>query len=135
MRKTVGWYVVLLMAFVGCSDTGVGMLPVDGTVAFTDGKPVVGEMATIVFHPEGSASEGPTKSASGQIDAEGKFQLMTKKPNDGAYPGDYKVVLQVWSNYRQQKSAVPQLYTNQQTTPLTATVSPDKTSFDFSIDR
>lgn len=29
------------------------------------------------------------EAASGRTDSEGKFQLLSRKPNDGAVPGDY----------------------------------------------
>jgi hypothetical protein len=76
-----------LCVCLGCgSETGLeGLVEVSGLITY-DGKPV--EAATVAFVPEG---EG--RAASGMTDADGKFQLTTLKPGDGARPGRYKVTV------------------------------------------
>ncbi|MGH7202173.1 MAG: carboxypeptidase-like regulatory domain-containing protein, partial [Planctomycetaceae bacterium] len=49
-------------------------------------QPVEG--ATVVFIPTGHKH-----GATAQTDAEGKFQLRTYEPGDGAVPGNYKVTI------------------------------------------
>lgn len=126
---------VLVALSTGCSNVGDNMLAVGGVVKYSDGQPVTGEAATIVFHPVRSAESKLSRPASGTIDPDGSFELMTFKPGDGVYPGEYHVVLKAWSNYRKQRSAVPKKYTNETTTPLSATVNQEETIFEFTVER
>jgi len=77
----------LLLAAAGCSDKHTP-IPVSGEVTL-DGQPV--EAATVYFYAVGDLKEGRT--ATGQTDKEGKFRLSTLGTNDGALPGNYKVVV------------------------------------------
>lgn len=69
----------------GCGgDPGIeGLVDVSGTVTY-QGNPV--ESATVSFSPTSG-----TRAASGRTDADGRFQLTSLNPGDGAIPGDYKV--------------------------------------------
>lgn len=75
------------LSLAGCGHkSGVdGIIKAAGTVTH-EGKPVEG--ATVIFVPQG---EG--RSASGITDANGRFELTTLMPNDGAIPGKYKVAV------------------------------------------
>lgn len=74
------------MLFSGCGDgSGVAPVKVRGTV-LAQGKAVDG--AVITFY-----SKNGGEAASGRTDTEGKYQLTTRKPNDGAVPGDYIVTV------------------------------------------
>ena len=126
---------ILTLAICGCGGNDQGLIPVSGTVTYKDGPPVVGEMATIVFHPDTSSGNPSVKSASGTIQPDGRFTLMTVQPDDGAAPGNYKVVLKVWSDYRAQKLAVPPQYADEATTPLRASVAEDAAELNFTVDR
>ena len=127
---------LLIATLCGCgSNDPSGMQSVTGTVKFSDGQPVTGEMARVVFLPDRSFPDPPTKSASGVIEADGSFSLMTNQPGDGAAPGHYKVVLEVWANYREQRSGVPDKYSSTTTTPFSVEVRSDNKEFDFSVDR
>jgi hypothetical protein len=75
---------VLLATASGCG--GSKPVPVNGVVKL-DGRPVEG--AAVTFIPE----SGKTANASGMTEKEGAFRLTTLKPNDGAYPGNYKVIV------------------------------------------
>jgi hypothetical protein len=75
------------------------------------------------------------RAASGAIEDDGSFTLMTQQPGDGVAPGDYKVVLKVWKDYRRQIPAVPQKYTDAATSPLEATVDDDHVEFDFVVEQ
>jgi hypothetical protein len=77
---------VLLFAAAGCGGRRTPV-PVSGTVTL-DGKPVEG--ATVTFHLVGDDKEG--RPAIGQTDKAGTFRLKTGN-DDGARPGDYKVVI------------------------------------------
>ena len=87
MRQARLCFAVLVaaVALAGCG--GRGTVKVSGVVTL-DGKPIEG--AIVTFHPDGGDK---AKFASGTADKDGNFQLTTTKPNDGAYPGDYKVAV------------------------------------------
>lgn len=77
-----------VVPLAGCGSKAVGVdgtVPVQGTVKLK-GTPLAG--ATVTFAPSGSG-----RSASAVTDPQGKFQLTTLKPGDGAMPGDYKVTV------------------------------------------
>ena len=125
---------LMVPATTACTQSaGEGMVAVRGSVKFSDGTPVTGELATIVFQPD--PANRPAKSASGSIQADGSFDLMTNAPGDGAYPGKYIVVLKVWSNYREQKLAVPDQYSSEGTSPLTVDIDDSGQPFDLEIER
>jgi hypothetical protein len=84
---SLGWRTlaaVLLLAGLGCGGSKK-LVPVNGVLTL-DGRPV--ENANVTFLPEG---EG--QSAFGTTGKDGSFQLTTQKPNDGAMPGSYKVIV------------------------------------------
>ncbi len=75
----------MLLALTGCGQSG--LVPVRGIVIL-DGKPLA--RATVVF----IAADDGGRDANGFTDAEGKFELSTLAPKDGALPGAYKIVIQ-----------------------------------------
>ena len=77
--------VVLLFGVLGC---GSRPYPVRGTVTLEDGTPVTA--GTVVF--EQRDVEKPM-SARGAIQSDGKFELSTLRPGDGAVPGLYRVLV------------------------------------------
>lgn len=81
----------LLACCVGCKkDSGsrAGLVPAAGVVMY-QGQPVAD--AEIEMRPESDTQ--PNCVAVGRTDAQGKFTLMTDRPNDGALPGKYKTVV------------------------------------------
>ena len=85
LLSSVCLFIALLMVS-GCGgDSGTATVKVKGVV-MAGGKAVDG--AVITFY-----SKSGGEAASGRTDAEGKFQLTTRKPNDGAVPGDYVVTV------------------------------------------
>ena len=85
--RIIGLMLVAAMV-VGCGDGYPPRVPVSGTVTF-QGKPVGNANVTFLS----TASNG--KSASGQTDEAGNYQLTSYSPNDGAIPGDYIVTVTV----------------------------------------
>jgi hypothetical protein len=78
----------LLATAVGCG--GPKFYPVKGQLVFPDGNPVTGaENGTVVF--EATGPDGKGYSATGPIDAQGRFEMTTETPRDGAVPGPNKV--------------------------------------------
>ncbi|WP_299460727.1 carboxypeptidase-like regulatory domain-containing protein [uncultured Gimesia sp.] len=115
---------ILLTLFlcVGCSGSKDENLPdtvsVAGVVTY-QGKPV--PEATIMLYPVKGR-----KPASGRSDAAGKFTLTTFKKNDGAIPGEHKVTVNAYESTPQgvsMKSAIPEKYTNQSSSPLKITIT------------
>jgi hypothetical protein len=114
----------------GCG-TGEGRLIVSGTVAYSDGSPITAESGTIIFHPVDEAGQ----PANGPVGEDGSFELMTRAPGDGVAPGQYKVVLKIWKSYRDQTPSVATEYGDAATTPLTATVDRNSSTFKFNVER
>jgi hypothetical protein len=126
MRPLICATFLLTLTF-GCSQPG-SMVQVTGTLKNADGSPLVFEVGTVVFQ----ATEGATH-ASGSVQRDGSFTMMTKKPGDGVKPGHYKVALQLWKSYSSVIPAVSKKYMDAATSPLEATVDPSHTHFDFLI--
>ena len=76
-----------LLALAGCGGGGglEGVVDAGGTVTL-DGQPVAG--ATVSFAPEGTG-----RHATALTGVNGKFELTTVHPGDGAIPGRYKITV------------------------------------------
>jgi hypothetical protein len=70
---------------LGCSGAN-SPVPVKGVVKL-DGNPLAG--ATVTFMPAGDSG----RPATGETDQEGVFRLTSLKKDDGAFPGEYRVVV------------------------------------------
>jgi hypothetical protein len=81
----LSWLAVALCAATGCNS---GYYPVSGRVAYPDGSPVVA--GTVVAE---STGEGKPVMAQGEIHPNGTFAMGTTKPNNGAPPGKYRVIV------------------------------------------
>ena len=122
----------------GCwGGPGVDMVPVRGTVKFTDGTVPQGEVATITFDPVAGGSSPVRKVASGQIKPDGGFELSTVKPGDGAIVGKYKVTIEVYKNYIAGRGdlQIPEKYTKTETTPFEVTVESGMKPCEFVLDK
>jgi len=129
-RRTF-WLVPLLL-LAGCSSgPDVEMVPVRGTVKFTDGTVPQGEMATVNFEPIAAGPNQVRKLAYGEIQPDGSFEMTTVKPGDGVIAGKYKVIFTVHKTYLGQESLVPEMYTKPETTPFEETVEPGREPFEF----
>lgn len=129
MKANFRLVAIALFAAIGCGGSAGDAVQVTGTVKHADGSDISFEAGTIVFQ-----AADPTQFASGRVEPDGAFALMTKKPGDGVKPGQYKVVLQLWKNYRDRSLAVPAQYGDAATTPLEATVDADHTEFEFKVE-
>lgn len=122
MHRSLGILAILLA--LGCGG-GDALIPVTGTVKNADGAPLAFEAGTVSFVPSGSE-----KPADGKVDPSGSFTM-----NDGVQSGKYKVVIQLWKNYRDLVPAMPAPYGEAATTPLEVTVDADHAHFDFSLEK
>jgi hypothetical protein len=119
----------ILASMIGCG--GERAYPVRGQLVYEDGQPVK-ELAgfTVTF-----TSETLHKSARGNIDENGSFQLA----QDGAFPGQYKVILtQPHPNPERgesRKPVVDEAYEHPAKSTLTADVEPKNNEFTFTLKR
>jgi hypothetical protein len=101
---------------VGCAGRGKPV-KVEGVLTL-DGKPLPG--ATVTFAPVG---EG--RAASGRSDSDGSFRLTTYRTDDGALPGEYKVVVVVEKETEEGfVGRDPETFTNQEKLEARMTMSP-----------
>ena len=94
-RASISMAVLALMV---CGCGGQKFVPVKGVVNL-DGQPLA--RATVVF----IALDPDGRDANGFTDAEGKFELSTVNPRDGALAGEYKIVIQPSSAARSSTEA------------------------------
>lgn len=120
----------------GGSDAPV-TVPVKGIVKY-QGKPI----------PKLSVSFIPDKGvlATGTTDANGKFELMTNKPGDGAVPNTYKVAISFAPDeippmpgleppgYQPPVSPIPGKYADVSTSGLTKSVEKDASKNNFTFE-
>lgn len=90
MRSVLCLLSMAALTLVGCGgaeDRGnrLPVFPVSGSVSYK-GRPVVGADITFI-------SADKNKSAFGRTDEQGRFQLTTYAPNDGAVGGKHTVVV------------------------------------------
>ena len=95
--------------------------PVKGTVTFK-GEPLA--EGRIEFRP----TEPGGRAATGMI-RDGRFTLTTVEPNDGSFPGTYKVT--IGSLDRNVK--IPARYSNPDTTPLRCKIAAAQNTLDFEL--
>ncbi|SIO63004.1 hypothetical protein SAMN05444166_7213 [Singulisphaera sp. GP187] len=125
----------VLLSACGSAEKHPETVPVSGKVTY-DGKPV--PKGTITFQP----ADG--QPAVGEIQPDGSFQLSTFGEKDGAVLGVHKIM--IISNtadptmipgsspgYVKPKDIIPKKYNQLQTSGLEATVSKDKSAYDFDL--
>jgi hypothetical protein len=90
-RSTLPFFLLTLAALTatGCSDHPK-TYPVSGTVTFDDGTPVTG--GTVEFRNV-TMDVSKQVNARGEIGPDGKYQLTTYTPNDGAVAGDHQIAV------------------------------------------
>jgi hypothetical protein len=126
--RVVRWLLVALLAACGCSSSsGPKLAPVSGVVRYK-GQPI--KDIAVVFHaPEGLLASGIT-------DAEGKFQLSTISPGDGAPVGEQQVTFvykDPTENVDPPPSPIPLRYRTAETSRTTVTVERKSNEFTFDL--
>ncbi|VTS04981.1 hypothetical protein [Tuwongella immobilis] len=121
-------------AILGCGSSGLA--PVKGQFVTPDGKPATAlEKCSVVF--EGKAADGTATGSTGEIDAEGRFELTTLQPGDGAPIGTHKVsIAAYWPGAAESPKPLPVLdkYSNPETSGLTADVKPGANDIKLTIE-
>ena len=125
------------LAFAASAGCSSGTYPVRGKLLYKDNGEPVKELAgfTVTF-----TSESVHKSAYGTIQEDGTFRLMSLRPDDGALPGVYKVVITqphpMPDRPERRLPVVDEDYENPSKTPLTAEVeAKSQNEFTFSLER
>jgi hypothetical protein len=84
----------LLCIVSGCSDNGLGLVPVSGKVTFVGQPPPKG--GTITFNPI-TVQEGlPRRPGTAQFEQDGSFTVTSFKKGDGLVPGTYHPRVACW---------------------------------------
>jgi hypothetical protein len=119
-------YVLALAIVAGC-DRSPPIYKVSGTVAY-QGKTL--STGVVAFHH----TDAKSPLVKGEIGPDGTFQLTTRRPGDGAAPGDYQVTVTsmtpgqgvegIDKDYRPPRPLIPLKYMRLDETPLKATVEP-----------
>jgi hypothetical protein len=91
-RGRVAAAVLAPALFSGCASDQPPTFPVQGRVAFKDGRPMT--EGVVEFVAVGGDHAG--LNARGRVQPDGTFRLTTFRENDGAIAGDHRAVV-VWS--------------------------------------
>jgi hypothetical protein len=132
-RTAIAVQAILLLTLTGCG--GNGPYLVTGRVETEEGQPLT-DLAgsTILF-----SSDESGYSASGEIRPDATFKLTTTKPDDGAFPGKYKVTISQPhpqpARGRFDKRVVDRMYEDPQTSPLEATIEAKSNEVAFKLKR
>jgi hypothetical protein len=93
------------------------MYQVSGKVLNKDGSVPRG-LGAIHFEPTAESTAMIRKVATGVIGKDGTFELMTRKPGDGVYQGEYAVTIAVTKGATDPTPLSPQKYGSASTTPF-----------------
>jgi hypothetical protein len=84
-----------MIVSVGCSGTGLPIVPVNGKVTFAGGPPP--KPGTITFTPITVEPGMPNRPGNAAFDEQGTFQVTSFKENDGLVPGTYHANIACWT--------------------------------------
>ena len=102
--------------FSGCN-RGSAMYQVRGKVLNKDGSVPRGYGA-VHFEPTSESTATIRKVATGAIEKDGTFELMTRKPGDGVYRGEYAITIAIVKGASDPTPLSPAKYGSAQTTPF-----------------
>lgn len=122
-----------LAGIAGCH-RGPVMYHVQGKVMYKDGSAPRGSLCIIRFQPTKESKAEVRKGATSDILPDGSFELMTRKPRDGAYEGEYDVVFAIEKSDTDRQSLVSPKYTQATTTPYKVTVDRNLNDLRFEIE-
>jgi hypothetical protein len=131
---------ITIVGLAGCSDSLPRTIRVEGQVTY-GGKPVTS--GTVAFMPLETPGQIEPRPATGALRADGTYQLACYRAKAGVLPGKYAVSVVAYKHFAPPQNpddkpdyAVPERYTNAQTSGLTATVPADAADplrFDFQL--
>ena len=79
---------VVLVVLAGCGGKGEVLVPVEGQVT-VDGKPLA--TGTVVLHPDKGKGNTTMHEPRGEVEAGGKYKVVTGTKTAGAPPGWYSI--------------------------------------------
>lgn len=137
MRK-VRWLAVAVavvgLAAAGCGRSG--FYPARGQFVYPDGSPAA-DLDGFQVAFEGTGPDGKAYSSMGAIDAQGRFEVFTDKPGDGAPAGTCRVLVEpkMIDSEREAPYPLDPKYRTFSTSGLTAEVKAEPNEFKFTVER
>lgn len=122
-----------LAAVAGCN-RGPKMVQVRGKVLNQDGTPITKGIREISFEPMADTTAVMRRTAVGQIQDDGSFELFTRRPGDGVLPGKYSVVIRVIKAPRDPVLLSDEKYASSGTTPYQETIEDDTQDLVYKIE-
>jgi hypothetical protein len=129
------WLIALVLAplvCIGCA--GKETAQVSGRVQYKGGKPIEAGIRVIRFEPAAGSSAAVRKTASGNIEPDGSFELFTRKPGDGVPLGKYTVTFTILSGATGGESLIKPEYNTAEATPFTEQIDTDRNDLLYEIE-
>jgi len=133
-RKSILLVVLACAAGVAGCRQGPPMSQVRGKVQNKDGSLITRGVREIRFEPMADTHAELRKTAIGQIQDDGSFELFTYRPGDGVIHGKYAVVISVIKAPRDPVQLIEAEYTTSATTPYHVTVEDDIDNLLFEVE-
>lgn len=111
------------------------MAQVSGKVQYIDGSPIVGGIRIIRLEPDDDTPAVVRKTASGEIADDGSFTLMTKRPGDGVYKGNYIATFTILESPRSAESLAPAKYSSYTDSPIEITIDGNRDDLLIELDK
>lgn len=125
--------IVGLALVAGCSRRTT--YQVTGHAQYKDGSPITGGVRLVHFEPTASSPATIRKAATGEIGADGSFEMFTRKPGDGVIPGKYAVTFVVMDKPMGGKMLIPPKYVSPVDTPFEINVDGDKSGLSYELEK
>lgn len=116
-------FVLLLVLFGGCGTNGPQVAPVHGRITL-DGQPLA--LADILFQPEGGQ-----RPSTGRADADGRYELVYKRGQEGALVGTHSVHISVSGEMVKNPPVIAAKFNTQ--SELRCEVKPGPNEFNFDV--
>src|SRR5262245_9139677 len=100
-----------------------GHVRVTASFQYDNGEPGAGLVGVVRFDPEDTYKSGVRGACTGNLFANGRFELMTRDSGDGVAVGDYRVVLMALKPDGSPPEQIHDDYTHFETTPWRAHVT------------
>jgi hypothetical protein len=124
---------IAMATTLGCAENPTAH--VSGVVKYKDGSPIKGAVRMVRFEPAENTTATVRKPATGQIQDDGSFELLTLRPGDGVYKGDYNVAFSVLTSPMGGEWLIKEEYQNAETTPYKVTVDGNIDDLVFEIEQ
>jgi hypothetical protein len=132
--SSVVFLVVAILGLSGCHGTK-SMAHVRGKVTYKDGSAPTGSPCLVLFSPADGSTAEVKKGASGGIQPDGTFEMVTRMPGDGVYVGTYNVYFTIRSPADSNVSLVDAKYAGPKTSGITETITGDRSDLNYVIEK